>query len=136
MTETTLKKLKSLKASGAFQENIKNYILWQLSAMVNEELAEVTANELIDKKLSISGAAGAVQTSAKAKSGICSDVDGYKIVREYLHIDGVVTDAEAALFFLKDIPKETILDLIGKVKRDAPEVTKPMLDLDIDGLFD
>ena len=129
-----ISKLKKLKTKRQIERDVLEYIIWQLSAMVNEALAETTARELLDGGFTLKGAADAIQKAAT--NGAISDVDGYRAVRKYLHIDGVVTDAEAALFFLRNIPKEEILDLIGKVKRDDPAVTKPMLDLDIDGLFD
>lgn len=131
---TTISELKKLKTTKQIERDVLEYIIWQLSAMANEALAETTAKEIIDGGFTLKDATGEIQKAAK--QGAISDVDGYRAVRKYLHIDGVVTDAEAALYFLRDIPKETILDLIGKIKRDDPAVTKPMLDLDIDGLFD
>lgn len=133
MNETRLHELGKLKASTGMETEIKNYIIWQLSAMVDEQLADNTAKELVSGGFTLKGAVDAIRKAAT--HNVCSDVEGYKAVRKYLCIDGVVTDAEAALYFLRDIPKETIIDLIGKIKQDAPEVTKPMLDLDLDNLF-
>ena len=125
----------ALNARNEHEKAIADYIVWQLAAMENEALAETTAKEIINKVFKLSDAVKAVSDLARKNGGGCSDVAGYKAVREYLHIDGVVTDAEAALYFLRDIPKETILDLIEKIKRDDPAVTKPMLDLGLDDLF-
>lgn len=130
-------KLKAALAGKSEHEKaISDYIIWQLAAMQNEHLAETTANEIINKVFTLSGAVRAISDLAKKNNSCVSDQAGYKAVRKYLHIDEAVTDAEAALFFLRDIPKNQILDLINKIKRDDPATTKPMLDLDIDGLFD
>lgn len=131
---TTISELKKLKTARLIERDVLEYIIWQLSAMANEALAETTAKEILDGGFTLKDAADAIQKAAK--NGAISDVDGYRAVRKYLHIDGVVTDAEAALFFLRGIPKEEIIDLIGKIKRDDSAVIKPMLDLDIDSLFD
>ena len=126
---------KALAGKNEHERAISDYIIWQLAAMRNESLAETTANEIINKMFTLSGAVKAVSDLARKNGGGVSDQAGYKAVREYLHIDGVVTDAEAALYFMRDIPKNQILDLINKIKRDDPATTKPMLDLDIDDLF-
>ena len=117
------------------EKAIKDYIVWQLAAMENEALAETTANEIINKVFDLKGAVQAVSDLARKNGGGVSDQAGYKAVREYLRIDGAVSDAEAALYFLRDIPKETVIELIKKIKRDDPAVTKPMLDLGLDDLF-
>lgn len=117
------------------EKAVKDYIVWQLAAMENEALAETTANEIINKVFKLSDAVKAVSDLARKNGGGVSDQAGYKAVREYLHIDGAVSDAEAALYFLRDIPKETVIELINKIKRDDPAVTKPMLDLGLDDLF-
>ena len=117
------------------EKAVKDYIVWQLAAMENEALAETTANEIINKVFDLKGAVQAVSDLARKNGGGVSDQAGYKAVREYLHIDGAVSDAEAALYFLRDIPKETVIELINKIKRDDPAVTKPMLDLGLDDLF-
>lgn len=127
---------KALNARNEHEKAIRDYILWQLAAMQNESLAETTANEIISKVFDLKGAVKAVSDLARQNGGGVSDQAGYKAVRKYLHIDVAVSDAEAALFFLRDIPRNQILDLINKIKRDDPATTKPMLDLDIDGLFD
>lgn len=126
----------ALNAKNEHEKAIRDYILWQLAAMQNESLAETTANEIISKVFNLKGAVKAVSDLARQNGGGVSDQAGYKAVRKYLHIEGAVSDAEAALFFLRDIPRNQILDLINKIKRDDPATTKPMLDLDIDGLFD
>ena len=136
MSNINFDKLKAaMKDRSEHEKAIKDYIVWQLAAMENEALAETTANEIINKVFDLKGAVKAVSDLARQNGGGVSDQAGYRAVREYLHIDGAVTDAEAALFFLRDIPKNQILDLINKIKRDAPATTKPMLDLDIDNLF-
>lgn len=126
---------KAMNARNEHEQAVADYIVWQLAAMENEALAETTANEIINKVFDLKGAVQAVSDLARQNGGGVSDQAGYKAVREYLHIDGAVSDAEAALYFLRDIPKETVIELINKIKRDDPAVTKPMLDLGLDDLF-
>lgn len=126
---------KAMNARNEHEQAVAEYIVWQLAAMENEALAETTANEIIGKVFKLSDAVKAVSDLARKNGGGVSDQAGYKAVREYLHIDGAVSDAEAALYFLRDIPKETVIELINKIKRDDPAVTKPMLDLGLDDLF-
>lgn len=126
---------KAMNARNEHEQAVADYIVWQLAAMENEALAETTANEIINKVFDLKGAVQAVSDLARKNGGGVSDQAGYKAVREYLHIDGAVSDAEAALYFLRDIPKETVIELINKIKRDDPAVTKPMLDLGLDDLF-
>lgn len=126
---------KAMNARNEHEQAVADYIVWQLAAMENEALAETTANEIINKVFDLKGAVKAVSDLARQNGGGVSDVAGYKAVREYLHIAHAVSDAEAALYFLRDIPKETVIELIRKIKRDDPAVTKPMLDLGLDDLF-
>lgn len=126
---------KAMNARNEHEQAVADYIVWQLAAMENEALAETTANEIINKVFDLKGAVQAVSDLARKNGGGVSDQAGYKAVREYLHINGAVSDAEAALYFLRDIPKETVIELINKIKRDDPAVTKPMLDLGLDDLF-
>lgn len=126
---------KAMNARNEHEQAVADYIVWQLAVMENEALAETTANEIIGKVFKLSDAVNAVSDLARKNGGGVSDQAGYKAVREYLHIDGAVSDAEAALYFLRDIPKETVIELINKIKRDDPAVTKPMLDLGLDDLF-
>ena len=126
---------KAMNARNEHEQAVADYIVWQLAAMENEALAETTANEIIGKVFKLSDAVKAVSDLARKNGGGVSDQAGYKAVREYLHIDDAVSDAEAALYFLRDIPKETVIELINKIKRDDPAVTKPMLDLGLDDLF-
>ena len=135
MSEIFNKLKEKLKPKNEHETAVRDYIIWQLMAMTDVPLAETTAEELANGVLTLSGAVKAVSDLAKKNGGGVSDQAGYRAVREYLHISKTVTDAEAALFFLRDIPKEQIIELIQKVKSDDPAVTKPMLDLGLDDLF-
>lgn len=133
MKEIFEKLKEELNPSDAFEKAITEYIAWQLDTMHDQALAETTAKELRDGVFKLSEIVSDIRKASR--SGVCSDVEVYSHTRHYLKIDGAVSDAEAALYFLRDIPRETLSELLGLIKSDAPIVSQA-LDLGLDDLFD
>ena len=132
MKEIYKKLRKELKTTSAHEEAVADYIAWQLDTMQDQALAETTAKELTDGTFLLKNAVSAIRKAAE--HGICSYVDAFREVRKYLKIDGVVSDAQAALYFLRDIPRETVIELLGLI-RNYTQAVAAVLDLGLDDLF-
>lgn len=104
-TEKILKVLAGEKASYD-EKKVAAYIVWQLQHMSNRDLAEKTAEEIEKGKFNkedlwdnIKEAAISAAKTTKEKECLCVDDSVvYGWVREYLSIDGAVSDAEAKGF--------------------------------------
>lgn len=112
------------------KRTIADYIIWQLSTMENRELAETTKKELLNGTLKLNDVWNGVYEYAKKRAknncAMVSSVDVFRVVREHLHIDGVVSDEQAAAFN----------PLAGKISEAAiPESTVKGVNLDLDLLF-
>ena len=132
MKEIFEKLKEDLNPSDKYEQYIAEYIVWQLDTMRNQALAETTAKELRDGVFKLSEIVA--DLGKEYRSGICSDEEIYKRTRYDLKIDGAVSKAEAALYFLRGLSRETLLELISLIKSDAPIVSQA-LDLGLDDLF-
>ena len=132
MKEIYEKLKEELNPSDDYEEYIAEYIAWQLGTMRDQALAETTAKELRDGVFKLSEIVADLRKECRSR--VCPDKIIYKHTRHYLKIDGAVSDAEAALYFLRDIPRETLPELLGLIKSDAPFVSQA-LDLGLDDLF-
>ena len=132
MKEIYEKMKADLKPRGGIENTVADYIAWQLDTMRDQTLAEQTAKELTDGTFSLRDAVDAVRKAGDGRT--TSDEDGYRAIRAYLKIDGVITEAEAALWFLRNIPRETMLEVLGMIKNEDP-IINTALDLGLDDLF-
>lgn len=126
-------KLKTdLKPRDEIENAVTDYITWQLDTMRNQTLAEQTAKELTDGTFLLKDAVEAVIKAGDGRT--TTDENGHRAIRKYLKIDGVITEAEAVLWFLRNISRETMLDVIRLIKNDDP-IINTALDLGLDDLF-
>ncbi len=123
---------KNIKTNNEMEQTVLEYIAWQLDTMKNQALAETTAKELKSGIFSIKAAVKAIKEAAV--NGVCSDENGFRAVRRYLKIGGAVSDAEAALWFIRKLDRGTRADLVDLISSDDPVVPQA-LDLGLDDLF-
>ena len=106
-----------------------NYIIWQLSVMKNEELADTTAEEFTKGVFKLSDIWKSITKYAESKAvnrcAVLTPDEVYTEIRKALKIDKVVEPSETVGF----IPS-------GMVQKPTAPVPEPSsLNLDLDELF-
>ena len=131
------------KKRDSFRKTIEDYVIWQLSALHDEALADTTADEIIkgilDMKKICQKVISHAQKQKSGSSAALASYDVFWIVCKELHINGVITKEDTLGFvpdgFTKSMSVEVHAHAKTEEKLQAPAKTSPF-SVDIDSLFD
>ena len=131
------------KKRDTFRKTLEDYVLWQLSALSDESLADTTADEIIkgvfDMKKICQKVISEAQKQKSGSSAALASWDVFWIVCKELHIDGLLKQEDTLGFVPDGFSKSVSVEVHAPAKPEekiASDCKNTPFSVDIDSLFD